>query len=298
MLTHRNRLDHSLLSNLSARLTERAQSKKKEKEKPLPEWLIDLVVPPQDDASAFSPPVCVMSTKLDPLAAVSSTHIRGEGLKPGHLTRQAFYKLAYDQPLVEVLRHKQFVEFPTIEIWEDGAFNGTIVDDHGALVRGDVDSEEDDGWRRRKRRKLSKVEGKKALGGLLGGYGSESDEEESNEVKEENNVFKMLSGYAGSDDEEAAINDIVKPVAETQYDYELGDDDAEGETDDGEDDFEFEDEVDGGPDAEKDPEAVARLLEQLRQAGALRDPGSGSQLTELDGENEDQVDWGDSAEED
>lgn len=296
MLTHRNRLDQSLLTNLQAHLQERSQSKKKEKEKPLPEWLTDLITPPSDDPEGFIPPVCVMPTKLDPLAAVSSTHSHG-GLRPGHITRQAFYKLPFDKPLAEAFKHKHFVEFPTIEVWEDGAFTGTVVDDRGAVVYDDRDYDDvDDSWRRRKRRKLGKKEGRKKLGGLLGGYGSGSEDEGDEDAKEEKNVFNLLSGYGGSDGEgeESSTADPQKTF-ESQFDYDLGDEDADGETDDGEGDYEFDDEGEGAEEDVKDPEALAKLLEQLRQAGALRDPGRDSQLPGLD--DEEQVDWGDSEEE-
>lgn len=284
------------MANLSARLQERSQSKKKEREKPLPEWLMDLITPSSDDTTSFVPPVCVMPTKLDPLAAVSSIHSSG-GLKPGHITRQAFYKLAYDRPLAEILKHKHFVEFPTIEVWEDGAFTGVIVDDKGSVLRREGDFGDDDGWRKPKRRKLGKQAGKKALGGLLGGYGSGSDEDGDEDAKEEKNVFNMLSGYAGSDDgkEEEAEEALPKQPLECQFDYELGEEDAEGETDDGEGDFEFDDEAEGEGEL-KDPETLAKILEELRQAGALRDPEHDRRLSTLADEDE-QVDWGDSGDE-
>ena len=85
-------------------------------------------------------------------------------------------------------------------------------------------------------------------------------------------------------------------TSENHFDYELGDEDADGETDDGEDGFEFDDEVEGNDSEAKDPEALAKLLEQLRQAGALRDPGGDTQLADFAG-NDEQVDWGDSADE-
>jgi len=296
MLTHRNRLDQSLMTNLATRLAERSSSKKKEK--PLPEWLTDLIQPHPDDLDAFVKPVCVMPTKLDPLASISSTHVNGySGLRPGHITRQAFYKLDYGARLFEALKHKNFVEYPTIEIWEDDAFDGIIVDDRGALVRRDSDIDDDlDGGRRRKRRKMGAKEGKKALGGLLGGYGSGS-EGSGEEDKEEQSVFNMLSGYAGSDDEhaEASAEDQAKRAFESQFDYELGDEDADGETDEGE----YEDDVEEDQDATKqNPEVLAKLLEELRQAGALRDPRRASQLNAIGGDDEEQVDWGDSSNED
>ena len=60
------------------------------------------------------------------------------------------------------------------------------------------------------------------------------------------------------------------------------DEDAEGETDD---------------EAEAAPEDLAVLLEQLRQAGALRDPGADGPLAGGVEGDEEQVDWGESDDE-
>ncbi|THH02727.1 hypothetical protein EW026_g138 [Hermanssonia centrifuga] len=301
MLTHRNRLDGSLMVNIRARLGERANSKKKEKEKALPEWLTDMLIPHPDDPESFSEPVCVMPTKLDPLASLSARPGAHALLRPGHITRAAFYKLAYSMPLDEVMKHKYFVEFPTIEVWEEGAFTGTIVDDRGSIVR--ADGEGDDGVRKPKRRKLSKKEGKKALGGLLGGYGSNTDEDEGEDAKEEKNVFNLLAGYEGSDDENKT-GLTHKTLFDSQFDYELGDEDAEGETDDGMGEYDYdedepfdEEDREAGGGKQNDPEAVAVLLEQLRQAGALRDPGDDHRFRDPGDGDDDQVDWGDSADE-
>lgn len=300
MLTHRNRLCDSLKANITAKLNERSNSKKKEK--PLPEWLTDMLVPSPVDPEAFVNPVCAMPTKLDPLASLASSRANPYmGLRPGHITRSAFYKLAYGEALEAVLKHKEFVEFPTIEVWEEGAFTGTVVDDRGSVVHKFDDEYEEDGPKP-KRRKLSRLEGKKAIGGLLGGYGSESDEDGEN-AKDEKNVLGLLSGYAASDDEENVEADVEerKRVAfESQFDYELGDEDAEGETDDGE-DFEEEegwgDEAAPGRSSAQSPEALAALLEQLRRDGALRDPGGDLRFNHLAANDEEQVDWGDSADE-
>ena len=280
------------MSNLVARISERSASKKKEK--PFPEWLVDLVQLQSEDPDAFVKPTCVLQTKLDPLAPISSTRHNGEaGLRPGHVTRKAYYKLDYSTPLIEALRHKNFVEFPTIEVWEDGSFDGIIVDDRGAVVHRDSDLDDElDGGRKRKRRKMGPKESKKALGGLLGGYGSASEGSDTEEGQEEQSVFNLLSGYAGSGDEGDEVpDDEARKAFESQFDFELGDEDADGETDEGEDDEEDQDI------AENDPEALAKLLEQLREAGALRDPHVSNRLAGL-ADAEEEVDWGDSTDDD
>ncbi|KAH9938252.1 uncharacterized protein B0H18DRAFT_1205524 [Fomitopsis serialis] len=220
LLTHRNALERPLLEVMRAQVAERKKSKKGD---PFPTWISSLIVPDPDDPEGFTMPICVMQTPLDPLASLDARR-NAAGPRPGHVRCEAYYKLDPAKPIGVNLKHKNFVEFPTIEIWEEGSFHGTIVDDQGSVQR---EAEEPTP----KRRKLSVREGKKAINGLLGGYGSEEEEDDG-----------------------------------------LLDEDAEGETDD---------ELEAGP------EDLAVLLEQLRQAGALRDPEG----------DEEQVDWGDSGDE-
>ncbi|KAI0081675.1 hypothetical protein K474DRAFT_1671594 [Panus rudis PR-1116 ss-1] len=268
-----NMFEESILTCVRARLAERGKSKK---EKPLPPWATELVVPNEDDPDAFVSPVCVMRTKVDPLAALQNGK---RALRPGHITRQGYYKLDPNQPLEKVLKHKDFVEFPTIEIWEDGAFTGTIVDDRGAVMH---DSEDE---RKPKRRKLGVREGKKAIKGLLGGYGSDDEEEEE---APGGNSLGLLAGYAGSDDEgknesgteESKEPPPISPVDEDEDEW--GEEDAEGETDE-----EY---------VEENAEHIAAMLEQLRRAGALRDP-SGDGRIAFQGDDDDKVDWGEEEEE-
>ncbi|OCH92889.1 hypothetical protein OBBRIDRAFT_772500 [Obba rivulosa] len=255
LVTHRNALETPLLSIMRTRVTERSNSKK---EKPIPSWLIPLISPDPDVPESFTPPTCVMRTPLDPLSSLSHSG----GPRPGQLLCAGYYRLDSALPLGAILKHKNFVEFPTIEVWEDGAFHGTIVDDQGAVLHGDEEH-------RPKRRKLNVREGKKAITGLLGGYGSE-DEDEGD--VEERNVLDLLGGYAGSEDEQTEETNREEP----------SDEDAEGETDE---------------EYEGDPEQLAALLEKLRQAGALRDPNADGALASLGDPDDEQVDWGDSADE-
>jgi len=265
-LTHRNNLKDSILTCIRNRLSER----KPKKDQSVPEWVVELVTPHPEDPDAFTNPTCVMPTRIDPLASLQSN--RSSILRPGHIVRSGYYKLDVDKPLESVLKHKQFVEYPSIEVWEDGAFNGTIVDDQGAVQIDDEDE------RRPKRRKLNIRQGKKAINGLLGGYGS--DESDGEGATEEPNAFGTLAGYA-SDGDENGGNPTGKAQVELLSDDGLGDEDAEGETDD-----EY---------VEENPEDLAVLLERLREAGALRDPRGDGLLAGM--EAEDQVDWGESDEE-
>ncbi|KZT12549.1 uncharacterized protein LAESUDRAFT_718816 [Laetiporus sulphureus 93-53] len=276
LLTHRNALEKSLLSLLQDQMNERGKSKKAD---PLPSWIHSLVFPDVDVPDAFMPPTCVMRTPLDPLSSLKTRTGYGAP-RPGHIICEGYYKLDPSQSLGANLKHKNFVEFPTIEVWEDGIFHGTIVDHQGIVLHGDEEPQP-------KRRKLSAKAGKKAITGLLTGYGS--DDEDGRE-KEEQNVLDLLGGYAGSDDDadtQREPNSGPPGNANTlgddeAYDDGLCDEDAEGETDD-----EF----------QAEPEDIATLLEQLRQAGALRDPRAASALPGFADGDDEEVDWGDSSEE-
>ncbi|KAI0638080.1 hypothetical protein C8Q77DRAFT_1275974 [Trametes polyzona] len=252
LLTHRNTLETSLLSAMQAHVSERSKSKK---DKTPPAWAQSLALPDQDVPDSFTPPLCLMSTPLDPLASLSS---HPSIPQPGRLIRTGYYKLDPNQPLGKVLKHKHFVEFPTIEVWEEDAFQGTIVDDRGTVIHGDHDEPQP------KRRKLNAKQAKKAMSGLLGGYGSDEDSEAAGE--EEKNVINMLGGYGDSGDEEGDGGEGE----------DWNEEDAEGETDE---------------EYEGNPEVIAAMLQKLREAGALRDSGA-------DGAEEEQVDWGDSGGED
>jgi hypothetical protein len=108
----------------------------------------------------------------------------------------SYVELDGAQKLSSLLRNTHFVEFPTIEVWEQGVFRGTIID-----ATGKVESviEEEAVLPARKRRRVNVKAGKKVMKGLLGGYGSDSGAEE--EEEEEKNMLAVLGGYAGSDEE-------------------------------------------------------------------------------------------------
>jgi len=202
-----------------------------------------LVFPSPDDPDSFTPPECVMTAQLDPGAMVSANS----------RNRKAYYRFDMLQTLGFLLRHTHFVEFPTIELWED--FKGTVVDTQGTVTQ-QSDNEE----RRPKRRKLNKKAGKKAISGLVGGYGSDEEKEEA-----PRSGLSLLGGYVESDEEVQTTTKLV--------DDGLGEEDAEGDTDN-----------EGNEDM--DPSA---LLEMLRQ---VQDDGRWAENIE-----DDVVDWGDSGEE-
>ncbi|KAF5387914.1 hypothetical protein D9615_000142 [Tricholomella constricta] len=209
LLTHRNTINNSLLT-LTRQVAERALSKK---EGAAPAWIRRILQPDPDDPNSFTPPDFVMTAQLDPRAAVY----------PISQQRAAYYRLDPSETLAVLLRNTHFVEFPTIEVWEE--FKGTVVDVQGAVTEVLEDEEP-----RPKRRKLTAKAGKRAIDGLLGGYGTEDEDEQKPQSS-----LALLGGYTGSDDEDENEDAGV-------------DEDALGDTDD---------------EVEIDP---AVLLELMRQA--------------------------------
>jgi hypothetical protein len=175
LITHRNNIKSSLLTLIRSHMkTDRRNPSKKEIS--YPEWAKCLVNPdPDDDPESFTNPQCVMQ-------AVISHQLRGP----------AYYSFDPSQPLINLLRHTHFVEFPTIEVWEE--FQGIIVDAQG-VVRQSEDE------RQPKRRKLNPKAGRLAINGLLGDYGSEEEEEEEGE-EEASNMLAALDNYAESGEED------------------------------------------------------------------------------------------------
>lgn len=134
-----------------------------------------MILPDRDDPTSYTPPHCFMFATPDPLGKRSK--------------QQRYHELNSSNSLAQVLRGKHCVEFPIIDIFEEGSFHGTIVDESGA-IESIVEE------RPAKRRKLDR----KAISGLVGGYGS-GDEELA--AEEEPRALHMLGEYAASDVDEA-----------------------------------------------------------------------------------------------
>jgi hypothetical protein len=188
LLTHKNRFETPLLTLLQSKASE--QSNNSQLDRPIPSWIKSLVHPDPDDVDSFTPPQCLMAAQIDPRSGLRS--------------HSAFYKLDPAQKLSVLLRDTPFVEFPTIEVWEEGdaAFVGTIVDGHGSVTKYAGDGE-----RKVKRRKLDVGAGKQAIHGLVGDYGSDADDDD---VEGYSGAMAVLGEYAGSDedvDQEAGIED-------------------------------------------------------------------------------------------
>lgn len=203
------------------------------------EWLQTLVLPSSDDPEGFTPPTCVLRAPLDPLLAASSLMPSRRPQYPFQAQppknsgiKKAYHKLDLNQPLLTSLKHTQFVEFPTIEVHDPLSFKGTLVDRDGRIDVVAGDDEEEEGGYANKRRRLNKREGKKKMGGLIGGYGSGSGSEGEEDEKEKRNVLSMLGEYSDSDDggggRDVAMGDDEKVEGE-EADATLDDDDDEEE---------------------------------------------------------------------
>lgn len=201
MTTHRNDIDHRVLSILQKQVSDKPKNKR---DAALPAWLTSLVIAEDE---AFVSPACYMLAPTDPSRKAP-----------------AYHKLDPTRKLGAALRFKEFVEFPVIEVWEEGGFEGDVVTEDGS-----VEQRADDAERSRKRRKLDVRQGKVAIKGLLGDYGSEEDEEV---LEVSPNGLEKLDGYADSDVDLEHIDE-----------WEEGDD--------------------------EDVRDPATLLEQLKTAGAL-----------------------------
>jgi len=169
LLTHRNNFDLPLRDLFQSQISQRTKGKTRD----MPTWVKTLALPDPDIPDAFTPPQFFIRAPLDPLS--------------GRIEKFGFIKLDSERRLSALLRNKEFVEFPTIEVWEEGAFRGVLLDGTGALEpRG--------GQRPAKRRRLDVTKGRAAIAGLLGGYGSDA-------ADEADTALMRLEEYEGSDAE-------------------------------------------------------------------------------------------------
>ncbi|KAF8272525.1 hypothetical protein EI94DRAFT_1566131 [Lactarius quietus] len=153
LLTHRNNFNLPLRDLFQSRVSERTKGKGRAE---LPTWVKTLALPHPDVPDTFTPPQFFIRSPLDLLSAQRE--------------RFGFIKLRGEQKLSSLLRNKQFIEFPTIEVWEEGTFHGVLLDESGTLG---LQREQ----RPAKKRKLNATQGRATIAGLLGDYGSEDSDE-------------------------------------------------------------------------------------------------------------------------
>ena len=220
-LTHRNNFDISLRGLFESQILQRTTTKAGAD---LPTWVKTLALPHPDIPDAFTPPQFFIRAPLDLLSRQSE--------------KFGFIRLDGERKLSTLLRNKHFVEFPTIDVWEEGALRGVLFDGVGTF-------ELQGGQRPTKRQRLDVTKGRAAITGLVGGYGSEDGES----GEEADTALTRLGEYDGSDAEN------VHPTTSEEADT-----DTDGLTEDDEDE-------DGEEpnDAMVDPAALLAMMREVQK---------------------------------
>lgn len=214
LLTHRNSLLTPLLSLVQKHTQDYLNRKPANKSNKagdapsLPVWLPSLIIPPPEDPENFAIPTFTIAAPSDPLLlARSAALLSGSVLRHNSTSEKpkAYYNLDPNESLSKCLRGAQFVEFPMIEVWQH--FSGVLVDKTTGNVRctrGGVEPQA-------KRRKINPEEGRKAINGLVGDYGSDDEENDTGQSR-----MGGLVGYAGSESDEMEEDNTVDDELEVE----------------------------------------------------------------------------------
>ncbi|KAG2339899.1 hypothetical protein BDR05DRAFT_891068 [Suillus weaverae] len=203
-LVHRNPINSSLITLLQRHIPQHTYSNKDhpkpKKEHPCPDWVTSLVHPHPDDPEGFRVPLCYLPARMD-FARIP--YYPGVGVQTG----PSYYSLCPSQTLQDLLQGTHFAEFPTIHVYDpdSSTFIGNIVAKRG---QPSPMSEHEDDVRAIKRRKLSAKAGRKAISGLVGDYGSESESaSEKAAASQTRDELGALGNYAESenDDQDSAV---------------------------------------------------------------------------------------------
>jgi hypothetical protein len=192
LLTHRNNFETPLRDLFQSQISQRTTGKNRAD---LPTWVKTVALPHPDVPDTFTPPQFFIRAPLDLLS--------------GRSDKFGYIKLDGGCKLSTLLRNKQFVEFPTIEVWEEGSFHGVLLDPSGAF---ELQGEQ----RPAKRRRLDVSKGRAAITGLLGDYGSDDGDEADT-------TLTWLCEYDGSDVERS------QPTTSEEGDTDCLTDDDEGD---------------------------------------------------------------------
>ncbi|KAJ3760256.1 hypothetical protein EV360DRAFT_40165 [Lentinula raphanica] len=198
-LTHRNNTKTSVLHLVANQVRDPSEDHSSSL---FPSWILDLIeeISTSISNSDSNDPNESTYSPFDALirAPILPTSITITGTRP----KTAYHRISPTEPLLSALRKTHFVEYPTLELWPRGEFSGVVVDQHAEPQASEAFA------RRAKRRKIELKAGKKAITGLLEGYGS-ADESEQDEEKDADkddgrisNGMTMLDGYADSEDED------------------------------------------------------------------------------------------------
>jgi hypothetical protein len=137
----------------------------------MPEWIQGLVAEKHNDRDSFPAPQCLMKTQ--------SSFLHSQGM---------YHRLDPLVPLSTSLQHTQFIEFPTIEVWDTVTFQG-VAHPQGIMVQNKKDEKPI-------RPRLDAETKPDSLGALLDEYGSASEEESAADA------LDLVEIYVGSDDDE------------------------------------------------------------------------------------------------
>ncbi|EJD53700.1 hypothetical protein AURDEDRAFT_53483 [Auricularia subglabra TFB-10046 SS5] len=174
LLTHRNDFARPLGDLVRSSVSDHAKRKTKNGS-PLPDWATGLVSAEEGSESVT----------LYLIADTSTTALPGK--------MKAFRKLDPALKLSKALRNTSFVEFPTIHLWDEDAFTGTLVD---GPARADPD-----GPPPAKRRRVDASKGKTNMLALVGDYASGEDDDEGGEPDlADDTALDAMADY-GSDQE-------------------------------------------------------------------------------------------------
>ncbi|KAF9452189.1 hypothetical protein P691DRAFT_661591 [Macrolepiota fuliginosa MF-IS2] len=249
LLTHRNGLSTPLLALVQKHIRDRLSKKPTNKTTStseqsstidsFPSWISPLVLPPPEDPENFTMPTFVIAAPSDPLLVARSIALlpmRNQATKP-----KPYYSLDPSETLLQSLRGTQFVEFPLIEVWEQ--FDGVIVDKKTGGVKRVGESAEP----QRKRRRFNPEEGKKAIIGLVSGYGSDEEEGRKDDLVE----------YVESDEEDDGNEVVMEQDNVIDEEMEVGDEDEEGEDED----------------VDVDPTVLLELMQRAKREGKWIEEG-------------------------
>jgi hypothetical protein len=175
ILTHRNPLPTPLLDLLRLHVGA-CDGKKKANSAPMPEWIQGLVAEKHNDHASSPVPQCLM--KAQP------SFLRTQG-------KRAYHTLDPLLPLSTSLQHTQFIEFPTIEVWDSVTFQG-VAHAQGITVQNRTDEKPT-------QPRSDAATKPDSLGILLDEYGTGSEEEGTTYGKD---ALDLVDIYIGSDDDE------------------------------------------------------------------------------------------------
>ncbi|KAG8892912.1 hypothetical protein FRC01_013884, partial [Tulasnella sp. 417] len=197
LLAHRNATNETLAAILEKQL----ELKEGQKHADVPNWVRESLIHRQQPSDAKQ-----IEQPSPDLLFLILKHASQTG-KP------EYHSLDKSLPLEKILRHKRFIEWPTIHVWLSDEFEGTIVGAAPASTQSPSKSKGRFGTPPpAKKQKLSEKAAKKVLTGLVGGYSSGSAEEEETDdgdgdedAEGEADGLVNVMEYESDGDEEVAV---------------------------------------------------------------------------------------------